>query len=266
MTDEQSDARVIPAPFADRVAIVTGASSGVGAATAELLAAQGAAVVVNHRDSADRAREIVATITKNGGRAIAIQADVRDGARVRAMVEEAESTLGPIDVLVANATGLSERDVKFAPFTQLSLEDVTGPVTTQYAAFYHPAQAVLPGMIERHRGAIVVLGAASSRRISSPGFGVVAAAKAALEASIRVLAAEVGQHGVRVNGVAPGLVLSPPGLNRPEQARAAIAQRSALKRNGTPEEIAQIIAFLASDAAAYLTGSYVFADGGTTMA
>jgi 3-oxoacyl-[acyl-carrier protein] reductase len=248
--------------FDRQVALVTGGSHGIGAATARLLAAGGAAVAVNYHRDATTAEQLVAELIANGGHAIAARADVTDQAQVRATVARVEAELGPIDVLVVNAAGL--RRPPLGPVLDTAHADLEHAVRAQLRAFLHPVRAVAPGMVARGRGSIVVVGAAASRR-PAPGFGAIAMAKGALDAGVRTLAQELGPHGVRVNAVAPGLILTRAARHLPEPARAAVARRSAIRRNGLPEDVAEVIGFLASDRASYLTGCYLLADGGTAL-
>ncbi len=249
--------------FSGKVAVVTGASSGIGAATARLLAAHGAAVAINYLSGEERAKAVVAAIEAAQGRAIAVRADVTDPHQVRELVVTTESQLGPVDVLVANAHGVS-REPRIAPVVELEWSDVESPVSDQLKAVFHPVKAVLPGMLSRERGSIVVVGASLSRHPVA-GFLPIAAAKATVEVVVKTLARELGQHGIRVNGVAPGLILSAIGERVPADRRISAANRAALRRNGMPADVAQAIVFLAAETAGYLTGSYVVVDGGTNM-
>ncbi|WP_131736998.1 SDR family NAD(P)-dependent oxidoreductase [Actinomadura roseirufa] len=250
--------------FHGRVALVTGASSGIGAATAWTLAARGAAIAVNYHRGEAAAKEMVESIKAAGGRALAVQADVTDAEQVRAMVERTRAELGPIDVLVLNATGLYAEDVRFAPFAATPIEVVERTVQRQLHALLAPVDAVLPEMLERGRGSIVAVGAALSRTPAA-GFLPLSMAKAGVEAAVKTLAQEVGQHGVRVNGVAPGLILTRVADGLPEPALRANAQRAAIRRNGVPEDVAEVIAFLAADSSEYMTGAYLMVDGGTAL-
>ena len=250
-------------PFAGEVAVVTGASSGIGAATARLLAAGGAAVAVNYHTGQARARDVVAAVEAAGGHAIAVPADVTDPDQVEALMATARAQLGPVSVLVVNAHGIAAQP-RIAPFTELDWMDLETPVVSQLKALFHPVKAALPDMLARRHGSIVMVGASLSRH-PAPGFLTIAAAKSTVEVAVKAIAREVGPGGVRVNGVGPALVLSAIGQRVPEEQRAAIAQRAALRRNATPEDVAQVIAFLAGTGSGYLTGAYLTVDGGTHM-
>lgn len=250
--------------FAGRAAIVTGASSGIGAATARLLAARGASVVVNYHRSERMAKEVVEGIVSDGGNAIAVGADVTDPAQVDALVEGTRSRFGDPEVLVLNAAGIASDHAPIAATLDLDWPEMAAVSEAQLKAIFYPVKAIVPAMVERGNGSVVMVGAALARR-QAPGFLAVAMAKAAVEAAVKTLAREVGPRGVRVNGVGPGLILSPMGEQLPEAARNAAAQRAALGRNGMPGDVAEVIVFLASDQAAYLTGEYMLVDGGTAM-
>ena len=186
-----------------KVALVTGASRGIGRATAKLLAAEGAAVAVNWFQSEIAAITLVEEIVNAGGRAKAVRADVRDGEQVRSMVEEVENCLGPVDLLVNNASiGFPVK-----PFMQFSWDEFEAKLGGELKSMFFCCQAVLPGMIERGTGSIIAISSTLSRH-SSPGFIAHSTAKSGLDAFVRSLAEEVGPFGVRVNVVAPGLTLT----------------------------------------------------------
>ncbi|MGP2439225.1 SDR family NAD(P)-dependent oxidoreductase [Streptomyces sp. JW3] len=252
-------------PFAGKAALVTGGGSGIGAATARLLARQGAAVVVNYRSNETAAQQVVEEITAAGGTAVALRADVTRADEVDRLADRARETVGPVDVLIANAAGVDGRTARPGPLLKAPRTQALQVVQAQLAAFLNPVHALVPGMIDRGAGgAVVAVGATLARR-SPEGFGALSMSKSALEAAARTLAREVGPAGVRVNLVAPGLILSSLASDVPEHVRKANADRTAVKRNGTPEDVAEAIVFLASDRSSYLTGGHLLVDGGTAM-
>ena len=243
-----------------KVALVTGASRGIGRATAKLLAAKGAAVAVNYFQSESAAIEVVEEIMKAGGRALAIKADVRDEEQVLSMVGEAEKSLGPIDILVSNASiGFPVK-----PFTQFSWNEFEAKLSGELKSIFFSCQAVLPGMIERKSGNIIAISSTLSRH-SSPGFIAHSTAKSGLDAFVRSLAEEVGPFGIRVNVVSPGLTLTDATSWLPEQQKAMMADMTPLKRIALPEDIAGVVLAIASDHSRFVTGCYIPVSGGLLM-
>jgi len=243
-----------------KVALVTGASRGIGKATAMLLAAEGAAVGINYFQSESAAVAVVEEIMKAGGRAIAIKADVRDQEQVRSMVEEVEKNLGPVDILVSNASiGFPVK-----PFTEFSWPEFEAKLTGELKSTFFCCQAVLPNMIGRKSGSIIAISSTLSRH-SSPGFIAHSTAKSGLDAFVRSLAEEVGPFGVRVNVVAPGLTLTDATAWLPEEQKSMIAGMAPLQRNALPEDIAGVVLAVASDHSRFLTGCYIPVSGGLLM-
>lgn len=244
-----------------RVALVTGASSGIGAATARLLAERGMRVVVNYLRSGTAAEEVVAGIEAAGGQAVAVQADVREAAAVESMVEQVRAAWGGIDVLVHNA--LTPYVVK--SFQDMTWEELGGKLDGEMRAAFTVTKAVLPAMTEQGWGRIVYLGTGLSRR---PREGMVAlgTAKAALEQLARYLAQELGPQGITVNVVAPGPV---------EDTRMAKALDEELKqrqiaatplcRLAHPADVAQAVAFYVGEDNAFMTGTTAAVNGGMSM-
>jgi 3-oxoacyl-[acyl-carrier protein] reductase len=243
-----------------KVALVTGASRGIGRATALLLAAEGAAVAVNYFQSESSAIAVVEEIMKAGGRALAIRADVRDEQQVMAMTEEVEKSLGPVDLLVSNASiGFPVK-----PFMEFSWEEFEAKLTGELKSTFFCCQAVLPNMIERKSGCIIAISSTLSRH-SSPGFIAHSTAKSGLDAFVRSLAEEVGPFGVRVNVVAPGLTLTDATAWLPEEQKAMIGKMTPLQRVALPEDVAGAVVALASDHNRFVTGCYVPVSGGLLM-
>ena len=246
----------------DRVALVTGASSGIGAATAAALAAQGARVAIGWHRNVDGAAEVLHGIEAAGGRGIVLQADVRDVAAIDKMVETVTSRLGPIDVLVNNAGSL----VKRFPIRDLTEAGWDEVLTLNLKSAVFCSRAVAPSMIARKRGAIVNVGSVAGHNGGGPGAGPYAAAKAGLAAFTKSLAKELAPHGIRANAVAPGVIDTPfhEVFSTPEMMKNFVAAIP-LGRVGTPMECAAAIAFLASDAASYIVGETIEINGGLLM-
>lgn len=243
-----------------RVALVTGASRGIGAATAALLARHGAKVGVNYFKSEDAAHAVVKGITAAGGQAVALKADVTDPDQVKAMANSLSQAFGPVDTLVINANA----HFKMAPFLQQTWADFEAKWSAELKGAFYPAQAVLPGMVDRGRGVIVAVSSGLSRQ-PGEGFSAHSTAKSGLDGLMKSLALELGPKGVRVNVVSPGLTLTDATSFMDESRRAAAAQRVPLRRNGLPDDVAGAIVLLASDLAGFVSGAYLPASGGSLM-
>ena len=243
-----------------RVALVTGASRGIGAATAKLLASNGAAVLVNYHQSADAAAAVVRAIEAAGGRALALRADARDAADVAAMVEHGQAELGPVDTLVLNAS----ISFPIKPLLDFSWGDFEAKLVGEIAAAFCCVQAVAPSMVERGRGCIVGVSSRISRQ-SIMGFSVHSTAKSALDGLMRSLAVELGRHGIRVNTVAPGLVLTDATKFLSDQQRASSAAATPLGRVANPEDVAGAILALVRDDSAFVSGAYLPVSGGAQL-
>ncbi|WP_181802069.1 SDR family NAD(P)-dependent oxidoreductase [Streptomyces shenzhenensis] len=244
-----------------RVALVTGASSGIGAATARLLAARGMRVVVNYLSSAKAAEEVVADIESSGGRAMAVQADVREAAAVESMVEQVRAAWGGIDVLVHNA--LIPYAVK--SFQDMTWEELGGKLDAEMHAAFAVTKAVLPAMTEQGWGRIVYIGTGLSRR---PREGMIAlgTSKAALEQFARYLAQELGPKGITVNVVAPGPVETRTTENLlDDTTRQRQVAATPLGRLAHPADVAQAVAFYAAEDNAFMTGTTAAVNGGMAM-
>lgn len=243
-----------------QVALVTGASRGIGAATAKLLAKHGASVTVNYFHSKEAADEVVNSIISDGGKAIAVKADVRNREEVTAMVKQTTEELGPIDILVLNA-GMP---VPFKPFIELSTEEFENKVFGEVRCFFHTAKEVIPSMVERKKGCIVGISSGLSRH---PGYGFSAhtAVKSGIDGLMKSLAFELGPFGIRVNTVAPGLTMTDATSWQPRERIEAVAKMTPLRRVGQPEDIAGAVLAVVSDEAGFVTGNYISVSGGTLM-
>ncbi len=245
-----------------RVALITGASRGIGAETAVLLARDGHDVALAAR-SVDALHRTAARCEELGVRTLVIPTDMAQESQVRNMVSKAATDLGRLDVLVNNAGGTGF----MAPITQTRPEGFDKVLKLNLTAVFWALQEAGRIMSEQGKGAVVNVASAAGMA-SSPGLSAYGASKAALMSLTRTAAAEWGGFGVRVNAVAPGWIrteLSEPLWSKPEVERAMV-ERSALKRWGESHEVAAVIAFLASDGAAYVTGQTVVVDGGLTTA
>jgi len=244
----------------DRTVLVTGASRGIGAATARLLAAHGAALAVNYLQDERAANAVVQAITDGGGRALAVPADVREQAEVEAMVARVSDELGFIDTMVINAS------IQFpvVPFMEYPWEAFRDKLVGELGAAFFCCRAVVPAMIEAGRGCIVAVSSGLSRH---PGHGFCAhsTAKSGLDALVRALALELGPYGIRVNTVAPGLTITDATAFLPQEAKDATARATPLGRNAEPEDIAGVILAIAADATVFMTGTYLPVSGGSLM-
>lgn len=245
-----------------QVALVTGGSRGLGRAIATRLARDGAAVCVNYRNRDDEARSVVDEILGGRGSAIAVRADVGDPAAVAAMVDQTGAELGPISILVNNA-GMSLRGTleDFDPgrFEQMRRTNVDGVV--------HVTRAVVPNMKERGYGRIVNISSVAAAGTTIPGLTFYAATKAAVSVLTRRFAMELGPHGITVNAVAPGFILTDMvRAGRSEQqvrdTVKRLSDRAMAGRVGAPEDIAHAVAFLVAPESGFVTAQILTVDGG----
>ena len=244
------------------VALITGASSGIGAATAVTLADLGARVAIGYHRNKAGAEATRDRIVAAGGTAIAVSADVRRADEIRALVDRAAAELGPIDVLVNNAGSLvARRGIR--EVSEAHLDDI---MALNLKSAVLASQAVVSSMIERGRGAIVNVVSIAGHNGGGPGAGAYASAKAALTTYTKSMAKELAPHGIRVNAVSPGVIDTPfhEVFSTPEMIRNFVATIP-LGRVGTAAECATVIAFLASDLASYIVGATIDVNGGQLM-
>ncbi|MEW2521332.1 SDR family NAD(P)-dependent oxidoreductase [Actinacidiphila alni] len=241
--------------FAEKVAVVTGAGSGIGASTAERLAAEGAAVVLTDI-AADRAEGVAAGIREQGGRAVSVRADVADPADWERIVAVAHA-YGPVGILVSNAY-----TVEVAPAHEMSLDSWERQLAVNLTGGFLGFRTLLPDL-RTARGTAVLTSSVHAHK-GIPGHPAYAAAKGALLSLSGQLAVEYGPD-VRVNAVLPGPILTAAWDRVAEEDRARSVAETAARRFGRPEEVAAAIAFLASDEASYITGSSLLVDGGWSV-
>jgi len=241
-----------------RVALVTGSSRGIGRAIALRLARDGAAVAVNYREKRDQAEEVVEAITKDGGKAVAISADLAVAADCTRLVETARQALGPIDILVNNAGVFRKGDLADFDFSQME-----GMRNVNVDGLVRVTRAVVGDMKARHWGRIVNVASVAGIGMSTPGTTFYSATKAAVISLTRRFALDLGPHGITVNAIAPGFIAT-------DMAAAsganfeAIAAKAMMRRVGTPDDIAAAAAFLASGQAGFITAQVLTIDGGRT--
>ncbi len=245
-----------------KVAIVTGASSGIGRATARLFAEEGAKVVAAGRRKQEL-DALVAEVVAGGGRAVAVAGDVRDAAHAEALVATAREQFGGLDVAFNNAGTLGA----MGTVGEVSLEGWHDTLETNLTGAFLAAKYQVPAMIERGGGSLIFTSTFVGHSAGMPGMAAYAASKAGLVGLTQVLAAEHGAQGIRVNAILPGGTDTPMGrtvADTPETL-AFVEGLHALKRIAAPAEIARAVLYLASDAASFMTGAAMLVDGGVSI-
>ena len=241
--------------LANKVALVTGGSRGIGAAIAKRLAADGASIAITYAKDASSASAVVKEIELAGGKAVAIQADAADADAVKAAVEKAVATLGRLDVLVNNAgTAIPKK------FEDTTLEELDRVININIRGVFVATQAALKHMNDG--GRIINIGSCVGERMMTPGLVPYSATKGAVKMFTQGLSREVGSRGITVNNVQPGPIdtdLNPAAGDWAEPQKAA----TALNRYGHVEEVAALVAFVAGPESSYITGANLTIDGGT---
>lgn len=248
--------------LANKVAIVTGASSGIGRATAMLFAQEGARVVVVARRKA-KLDDLVARISAIGGQAIAVAGDVREEASAKRAVDTAVDHFGGLDIGFNNAGTLGE----MGPTTEVSISGWRDAIDVNLTGAFLGAKYQIPAMLQRGAGSVIFTSTFVGYSVGLPGVAAYAASKAGLIGLTQILAAEFGPRGIRVNAILPGGTDTPMArrINATPQAWAGVENLHALKRAAKPEELARSVVYLASDAASFTTGSAFLVDGGVSI-
>jgi 3-oxoacyl-[acyl-carrier protein] reductase len=245
-----------------RIAWVTGSSRGIGEAIALALARAGAAIAVHGRD-ADAANAVRERIAAIGARVTVVLGDVTLSGDLARMANEIESTLGPIDILVANAGG---NPVRPGPLEDMTMEQWRDALDANLTSTFATIAAVLPGMKQRGHGSIITMSSAAARRTTPQSPVAYAAAKAGIELLTKWLAAEAGPRGIRVNCVAPETIMTDRNQKMiPADIQTQLIKEHPLRRLGTPEDVAAACLFLAGDQSAWITGVIVDIAGGAVL-
>ena len=239
-----------------KVAFVTGGSGAVGSAVVKVFAREGARVAYSYHSNADKARELCEELTEAGAWVRPYELDVLDGPGVAAAVERIEEEAGPVDVLVNNA-GVTQ----VMPFALIEEEDWDRVMDVNVKGMFLVTKGFVRGMIRRRRGAIVNMGSLAGMRVLEVPVHY-ATAKSAVTGFTLSLAREVSRYGIRVNAVVPGMLSDGVSVNVPQKQREEYERYCTLSRVGTPEEVAELVAFLASDRSSYINAQCIFVDGG----
>ena len=245
----------------DQIALVTGSSRGIGAATARELASAGADVVINYLSNADAAERVARDVEENGGRSLVVQADVTDPAAVNSMVTDIESTLGTVDILVNNANLPFVRK----PISEITWDEMASKIDAELRAAFTLTKAVLPEMVEQEHGRLIYVSSGLSKMPdqSSVAHGV---AKSGLNGFVRFVAEQYGQYGITANTVSPGLVETDATRESiTPDVREHIERKTPLGRVAQPEDVAPTIVAFAGDPAKFVTGTYTPVNGGQRM-
>lgn len=246
----------------DRVAIITGGSRGIGKAITRRFSAEGAKVVVNYKESAGLAENVVKEIRAAGGEAISVQADVSQCAQTDRLRDETLGAFGQIDVLVSNAGIVIDK-----PYIESTEEDWNAAMDSNLRGFFNITQSVLPHMIERKYGRVIATGSIINEIADFGGnkYSVCTASKGGILNMMHPIAAEMAKHGITVNSVSPGYIATEMLGEIDTEGLEEALRLVPMRRYGKPEEIAAAMAFLASDDAAYITGQTIRVNGGMSM-
>src|SRR5256886_4104360 len=248
-----------------RVALVTGGSGGIGRAAVLELAREGAGVGVQYNRGKEAADSAVVAVRTLGRRSVAVQADVADARSAERVVAEVVRTFGRLDVVACFAGYPIRTEEWYKDYAALTPDEVRGPIDIDLLGSIFVTQAALSAMVRARRGSIILVGSAPALTGDTVGIPYLVA-KGGVLALARALAQVYGPHGVRVNALALGSIATEATQRATKPAdREALAQEPALRRWGTPEEVARVVVFLASDDASYITGQTIVVDGGYAL-
>ncbi len=242
-----------------KVALVTGAGRGIGSAIAKTLAANGAFVIVNYNGSKEKAEAVVEEIKKSGAEAAAVQCDVSDYAACGKMVEELIASYGHIDILVNNA-GITRDNL----ILKMSEEEFDAVLNTNLKGTFHTIRHLSRYFVKQRAGRIINLSSVSGV-MGNAGQANYSASKAGVIGLTKSVARELARRGITCNAVAPGYIETEMTAQMPEAAKEAVKQQIPLQRTGTVWDIAEVVAFLASEKASYITGQVISVDGGMSI-
>jgi 3-oxoacyl-[acyl-carrier protein] reductase len=243
-----------------RTCIVTGGAQGIGQAIARTFAAHGAAIVIGDH-SADAGLDACAELVRNGGRAHAVQTDVADRSQVARLVHEASNRFGGVDIVIHNAAFYPLR-----PLADIDEALLDRTLSVNLAAAFWLTQEALPFLRRSGHGRVLVTSSVAGPRVAYPGLAHYCASKSGINGFIRAAALELAPEGITVNGIEPGMIKTPASSNLGDDAhQARLIARIPLGRLGRPEDVANAMLFLASDAASYITGQTIVVDGGALL-
>jgi 3-oxoacyl-[acyl-carrier protein] reductase len=246
----------------DKVVFVTGGSSGIGAATALLFGTLGARVAIGYHKNQAGAEKVLDLVRSAGASAMTVQGNVQVPEDIHGFGQKVAAELGPIDILINNAGTLIER----MPLMKQTVESWDAVIDLNMRSAFLCTQAIAPSMVERGKGSIVNISSIAGRNGGGPGAGAYSSAKGGLIALTKSLAKELAPHGVRVNAVSPGVIDTPfHEVFSTKEMMENFAKMIPLGRVGTPAECANVIVFLASDAASYIVGETIEVNGGQLM-
>ncbi len=243
------------------VAVVTGASRGIGAAIARGLARNGFRVVVNYLSSKERAEELVQTIESDGGRALACRADIREEDGAVDLIETAARAFGPVSVLVNNAAGR----IRTVPFKELRWDDFQADLDTHLRGTFYCCRAVVPAMTGTGYGKIINIGSAYAMGVPPRHLLHYVSAKAALIGFSKSLAVELGQHGISVNVVLPSITLTDQTSHLPSRFMELEAGQTPMQRLAVPDDVAEAVLMLTMERSNFITGAVIPVTGGRAM-